>query len=63
MGKTIGQDIKKLCRFCTYYRPDARYRGVIGVCEIKKEPKKINDACGSWKHGKQVWLQGVEVEE
>ncbi len=53
----------KVCRFCTYYKPDFRYKGVIGWCKIKDDARKVKDTCISFKQGKQEWLQGGEVEE
>lgn len=53
----------KVCRWCTYYKPDARYRGVIGWCKVKEDTTNIKQACGLFKKGEQHWLQGPKVEE
>ena len=58
-----GERLMKVCRFCTNYRPDARYKGVIGWCEVKDDATDVKTTCISFKKGKQMWLQGVPVEE
>ena len=53
----------KVCRFCTNYKPDVRYRGVIGWCKIKDAPQQVKDSCMHFEEGKQEWMQGGPVEE
>lgn len=56
--------MKKICRFCKYYRPDARYQGVIGVCDANTERLcSVKDECEKFEEGPQRWLQGGEVED
>ena len=55
--------MKQICRFCTYYRPDERYRGVIGFCDKYDEPKSVKDTCYDFEKGEQRWMNGERVEE
>ena len=56
--------MRKICRFCKYYRPDARYQGVIGVCDANTEQSRsVKDECEKFEEGPQRWLQGGEVED
>lgn len=52
-----------ICRYCRHYRPDERYRGVIGWCEKHDAPAQITDECEEAEKGKQYWLCGKEVKE
>ncbi len=55
---------KPICRFCKSYRPDERYRGVIGKCEKHNVCKSISDTCEEVEDGEQYWLiSGKEVKE
>lgn len=53
----------KICRYCKDYRPDERYRGVIGKCDKHGCPKQIADTCEDMEEGTQYWLNGEEVKE
>lgn len=56
--------MRKICRFCTYYRPDARYQGVIGVCEANdRQLRSVKDECEKFEEGRQRTLQGDEVND
>lgn len=55
--------MKKLCRWCTHYEPDERYRGVIGWCKLNDVPTEIVGTCGGFEEGKQKWMCGKDVEE
>ena len=56
--------MKKICRYCTYYRPDARYQGVIGVCDAgMRAVCSVKDECDKFEEGPQRWLQGGEVKD
>lgn len=55
--------MKQICRFCTNYRPDERYRGVVGFCDKYDEPKSVKDTCYDFEKGEQRWMNGEVVEE
>lgn len=54
---------KKICRYCTHYRPNERYRGIIGWCDKKDAPAQIADECEDMEEGTQRWMCGEEVKE
>lgn len=55
--------VKKICRYCTSYRPCERFRGVLGSCKIKGAAKGYDDTCEAFSHGPQTWMCGVPVKE
>ena len=55
--------MKQICRFCTYYRPDERFRGKIGICSLDNNPTMITDTCYEFVKGGQHWLNGEKVED
>lgn len=65
--KIADEEAKNLlplgCRSCRKYRPDARYKGIIGMCEETSKTTEVGAICGSYERGRQKWLQGEEVEE
>lgn len=52
-----------MCRKCKYYRPDERYRGVIGMCERHNKITDVKTTCKDKEPGKQRWMNGKEVQE
>lgn len=59
-----GCSNKPICRFCKSYRPDERYRGVIGDCVKHNVCRSVTDTCEDNEQGKQYWLiSGKEVKE
>lgn len=59
----MNKGSKKLRRYCKDYRPDERYRGVIGWCDKHDAPAQIADTCEDMEEGTQRWMCGKEVEE
>lgn len=55
--------MRTICRFCKHYRPDERYRGVIGFCDISDNPTSVKDTCYDFEKGGQRWMNGERVEE
>ena len=55
--------MKEICRWCKYYRPDERYRGVIGYCDKTDSPAIVNGTCYDFEKGEQRWMNGERVEE
>lgn len=55
---------RSVCRFCTFYRPDERWRGKMGWCDKHNRASSRGETCVSMKEGKQYWLKtGIEVKE
>ena len=54
---------RSICRWCKYYRPDERYRGVMGWCDRHDSPAVIDSTCEDMTEGAQKWLCGEEVKE
>lgn len=52
---------KEFCRWCTYYSPNERFRGVIGHCKIHNESTTTTSFCNEFKRGPQTWMSGEEV--
>ena len=55
--------MKRICKFCKYYRPDERYKGVVGWCDKYDSASDIEYDCCDFKEGKQKWMNGEEVKE
>lgn len=55
--------MKTVCRFCKHYRPDERYRGVIGFCDMSDNPTSVKDTCYGFEKGEQRWLNGEREGE
>ncbi len=55
--------MKDKCRWCKHYRPDERYNGVVGWCEVKDRPMAYNRTCDKIEQGTQKWLCGKVVVE
>lgn len=53
----------KICRKCKHYRPDGRYRGVIGICDAKDIGVSVTSTCELFEKGRQKWLSGEEVKD
>ena len=53
----------KICRKCKHYRPDGRYRGVIGLCDAKDIGVSVTSTCELFEKGRQKWLSGEEVKD
>lgn len=53
----------KICRKCKHYRPDGRYRGVIGICKAKDIGVSVTSTCELFEKGRQRWLSGEEVKD
>jgi len=54
--------MKTVCRYCKHYRPDERYRGVIGFCDKSDNPTSVKDTCHAFEQGEQKWLSGESVQ-
>ena len=52
-----------MCRFCKYYRPDERFKGVIGECEKHERVTDISNTCEAEEEGSQRWMNGEQVKE
>lgn len=51
------------CRRCKWYRPDERYKGVIGRCDKHKKVTHVSNTCEDAEEGAQHWMCGEEVKE
>ena len=54
---------ERRCRYCGWYRPDERFRGVIGICDVDGGSSSVNGSCDTFVKGEQTWLCGEKVEE
>lgn len=52
-----------MCRWCKYYRPDERFRGIIGWCELHDIATDVKSSCEDGEDGAQRWMNGKEVKE
>jgi len=52
-----------MCRWCKHYRPDERFRGIIGWCELHDRPTDVKSSCEDGEDGAQRWMNGKEVKE
>ena len=52
-----------MCRKCKHYRPDERYKGVIGMCKKHNRPADVKSTCKDKEPGKQRWMSGKEVKK
>lgn len=51
------------CRRCKWYRPDERYKGVIGWCDKDNHISETTNTCDGGEEGTQYWMYGKEVKE
>lgn len=52
-----------MCRHCKRYRPDERYKGIIGHCDKHNKATDVKSGCDDEEKGTQRWLCGKEVKE
>ena len=58
----MNTQVIEMCRWCKHYRPDERYRGVIGMCAKKRTPTDVKSKCIDYKKGEQFWMNGEGVK-
>jgi len=52
-----------MCRVCKYYRPDERFKGVIGECDKHDRVTDVSRGCEQMEEGSQKWMNGKQVKE